>query len=65
MDGWVNVMDGWVGVWMDGLMDIMDMMGGWMDGSTGRCIDGRWMDEQMGGWMGRWMNGSKKSVIPS
>lgn len=37
-------MNGRMGGWMDGRMDGMDVMEGWM---------GRWIE----GWMGRWMEG--------
>jgi hypothetical protein len=47
MDGWMGLMDEWIGGWMDGCVD--GLMGEWIDG----WVDGidEWMDG-VGGWDG-------------
>lgn len=47
---------------MDGWMDVLLWVDGWMDGCSSVWIDGRmdeWMDgcSSVGGWVGGWMNG--------
>ena len=46
MNRWMDILDGWINIWMEGYIGWKDILDGWMDGWI------YWMDEyEMDGWM--------------